>query len=180
MKEDSHTQNHKKENKEPDKSKRSRFFEKLDLAQISELEELKKPSKDSKSEKGQDNEEDSHSLSILGNFLGPKRIKKIKSKKNEIIMGIGVIFGILFIIYGIKILLGPVEKVADNIIFGEQEVFSVFLILLGIIIIAVSLAQKFMGKSFFKEIDNDQSYDKKSSNSAKDNIKKDNINRNNR
>ena len=180
MKEDSHTQNHKKENEKSSRSKRSRLFEKLDLAQISELEELKKGSSDSKSEKGQGKEEDSDSPSTLGNFLGPERIKKIKSKKSEILMGIGVIFGFLFIIYGLKVLMGPVEKVADNIIFGEQEVFSVFLILLGIIVIAVSLAQKFMGKSFFKEIDNDHSTDNKSSHSAKNNIKKDNINRDNR
>jgi hypothetical protein len=180
MKEDSQTQNHKKENKNSSRTKRSRIFEKLDLAQISELEGLKGASEDSESEKKEEKKEDSDSLPILGNFLGSERTKKIKSKKSEILMGIGIIIGLLFIIYGVKILMGPIEKVADNIIFGEQEVFSVFLIFVGIIIIAISLVQKFMGKSFFKEIDNDLSYNEKSSHSAKNNIKKDNINRDKR
>ena len=178
MKENSHTQDHNKEKEKSNRSKRSRFFEKLDVAQISELEELKNIPEDSKSKK--EKEEDSDSLPVLGNFLGPERINKIKSKKSDILMGIGVIIGFLFIIYGIDILIQPVENVADNIIFGEVEVYSVFLILIGVIIIAVSLAQKFMGKSFFKEIDNDLSYDKKSSHPEKNNIKKDNINRDNR
>ena len=179
MKEDSHTQDHKKENKKSAKSKGSRFLEKLDFAQISELEDLKKAPEDHSTKNEEKHE--SSSFLFLNDILGPERVNKIRNKKMDILMGIGIIIGILFVAYGINILMAPVEKVADNVIFGEKEVFSVFLILIGVIVIASSLAPKIMGNSFFKEIDNDQdTYDNKSSNSTKDNIKKDNINRDNR
>jgi hypothetical protein len=180
MKGDSDTENTKKEDKgNKGKSRTSKFLKKLDFAQISEIEDNKaKNSDDSKSE---DKEDDPHSFSFLNDLLGPERVKNIKSGKNKILMATGIIIGLLFIVFGAIMIMGSADRVADNVVFGEREVFSVFLMLIGVLIIACSLAYKFMGKSFFKEIDNDtNSYEKKSSDSAENNIKKDNINRNNR
>jgi hypothetical protein len=179
MKEDSDTKNPKKNKEKSIKSKASVFLEKLDFAKLSEhIEDSSaKDSQDSKSRE----EHDHHTFPMLSDLLGPERIKEIKSGKSKILMGIGISIGILFIFLGILMTMGSADRVADNVVFGEKEVFSVFLILIGILLIACSVAYKFLGKSFFKGIDNEiESYDKTSSDSTKNNIKKDNINRNNR
>ncbi|MGZ7067372.1 MAG: DUF308 domain-containing protein [Methanobacterium sp.] len=180
MKEDSDTQEPKKENKEKsNKSRAAMLFERLDFAQISEIEGGGKDPEDSKSKKENDN--DPHSFPLLSDIIGSKRAQNIKSRKSTILVIIGVIVGVLFIVLGAVMIMGSAERVADNVAFGEKEVFSVFLILIGVIIIACSFAYKFVGKSFFKEIDDEvNSYDEKSSPSAKNNIKKDNINRDNK
>lgn len=182
MNEDSETKKSKKENKEKSKvSKASRFFEKLDFAPISEHEIEEGNAKDSKNSKSEGKEQDHHAFPMLSDILGPERVKKIKSRKSKILMGIGICIGLLFILLGAIMMMGSADRVADNVIFGEKEVFSVFLILIGALLIACSFAYKFLGKSFFEGIDNDiETYDKTSSDSTKANIKKDNINRNNR
>ena len=107
---------------------------------------------------------------MISDLLGPERVKNIKSKKNKILMCTGTFTGSLLIIFGIAMITEPAYRIADNVVFGEREVFSVFLILTGIILIACSFAYKFPDKSFFKRIDKDiESYDKKSSDSAKNN-----------
>jgi hypothetical protein len=179
MKEDSDTKNPKENKEKSIKSKASAFLEKLDFAKLSEHIEdnSANDSRDSKSRE----ENDHYKFPMLSDLLGPKRIKEIKSGKSKILMGIGISIGILFIFSGILMTMGSVDRVADNVVFGEKEVFSVFLILIGILLIACSVAYKFLGKSFFKGIDNDiESYNETSSDSTKNNIKKDNINRNNR
>ena len=184
MKEDSDTKNSKKEHKENSfRSKTSKFIEKLDFAQISENEHEddkgKKESEDSKT--NEEEKDNSHVFPILSDILGSERIKDIRSGKSKLLMGIGIFVGLLLIIFGAIMTMGSADRIADNVIFGEREIFSVFLILVGILLIACSFAYKFLGKSFFKGIDeNIESYDKTSSDSTKNNIKKDNINRNNR
>lgn len=187
MKEDSETENTKKDDKQKSRGSRAhKFFDKLDFVQIdsdSEGQGKKVDSKDSKDEndsKSGDKEKDSHTFKTMSNLLGPEKIKKIKSEKNKILMIIGIIAGILLIIMGaLMTMTGSAEKVADNVIFGEKEVFSVFLVLIGVLLIAISLAYHFIGKSFFNRIDKEiESYNKETS--EKNNIKKDNINRNNR
>ena len=177
MKEDTGTHNQKKEKKEKsDRSKILRIGDKLGFAQISELENRKSP-EESKSQK----EDEKDNNSFLSDILGPERIKIIKSKKSIILMGIGIIIGFCFLVFGAMMLMVPIEKVSDNVMFGEMQVFSVFFIFIGIIIIAISIAQKILGKSFFKEIDDaNKEFKKKSSHSANNNIEKDNINRDNR
>jgi hypothetical protein len=176
MKEDSDTKNPKENKEKSIKSKATGFLEKLDFAKLSEhIEES--DAKDSKSGEKHDH----HTFPMLSDLLGPERIKEIKSGKSKILMGIGISIGILFIFLGILMTMGSADRVADNVVFGEKEVFSVFLILIGVLLIACSFAYKFLGKSFFKGIDSDiESYGKTSSDSSKNNIKKDNINRNNR
>jgi len=187
MKKKSDAKNSEKEDKEkPDKSILSKFLEKFNFAhesvehfvfgrsksEISKSEHEHKDSKESENSKSEDKDEkhDHHGFPMISYLLGPERVKNIKSKKNKILMCTGTFTGILLIIFGAVMITGSADRVADNVVFGEKEVFSVFLILTGILLIAYSFAYKFLGKSFFKGIDNDiESYDKKSSDSAKNN-----------
>jgi hypothetical protein len=177
MKEDSGTENPKKEDKKKSsKSKASKFLEKLDFVQLSQHElqknEKNQDPKDSKSGNERENH-DPHAFPMISDILGEERVKKIKSGNSKILMGIGIFAGILLIIFGAVMIMGSADRIADNVVFGEREVFSVFLILAGILLIACSFAYKFLGNSLFKGIDDDiESYDKKSSDSTKNNVKK--------
>ena len=139
---------------------------------VSKAEHEHNDSKESENSKSGDKgkKHDPHGFPMISDLLGLERVKNIKSKKNKILMCTGTFTGILLIIFGAVMITGSADRVADNVVFGEKEVFSVFLILAGILLIACSFAYKFLGKSFFKGIDNDiESYDKKSSDSAKNN-----------
>lgn len=173
MKENSDTENSEKEDDEKsDKSIVYRFLKKFNFTQGSEHGLENKDSNEPENSKSADKKEEHepHGFPMISDFLGPERVKNIKSKKNEILMCTGTFTGILLIIFGIAMITEPAYRIADNVVFGEREVFSVFLILTGIVLIACSFAYKFLGKSFFERIDNNiESYDKKSSDSTKNN-----------
>lgn len=171
MKKDSDMENPKNEDEvKSDKSKTSKFFNKLDFAQISEL--------DREDTKVSDKEHDPHSFPLLSDILGQKRVERVKSKKSNLLVWVGIIIGFLFIVFGAVLIMGSPDRVADNVVFGEKEVFSVFLILIGALIIACSIAYKFLGKTFFQEADDSTSYDK--TDSVKNKMKKDNIDNDNK
>ncbi|MGF7117248.1 hypothetical protein [Methanobacterium oryzae] len=155
------------------------LFKKLDFGQIPEDETREsKDSKNSKSEEDIPNHEE-HAFPIVEEFLNSDRFKNIKSEKGKIITGIGLFIGGLFILGGIISMLGAADQIADNVVFGEKAVFSVFLILIGILIMAGVLARRFLDRSYFKGITSEiEMGEKISSNSTSENIKKDNINRN--
>jgi len=158
----------KKDDEKPAESIVSKFLEKFNFAHEHEH----KDPKESENSKSWDKEKKhySHRFSMIISLLGSERVKNIKSKKNKILMCTGTFTGILLTIFGAVMITEPIDRIVDNVIFGEMEVFSVFLILTGILLIAYSFVYKFLGKSFFKRIDNDvESYDKKSSDSAKNN-----------
>lgn len=173
MKENSDTENPEKEDDEKlDKSIVSKFLKKFNFAQKSEHEQEDKDSNEPENSKSEDKEEEHkpHGFPMISDLLSQERVKNIKSKKNKILMCTGTFTGILLIIFGALMITGSADRIADNVVFGEKEVFSAFLILVGILLIACSFAYKFLGKSFFKRIDDGiESYDKKSSDSAKNN-----------
>lgn len=173
MKKNSDTKNPKKEDDEKsDKSIVSKFLKKFNFAQKSEHKLEDKDSNEPENFESGDKkgEHESHRFPMISDLLSPERVKNIKSKKNKILMCTGTFTGILLIILGALMITWSADRVADNVVFGEKEVFSVFLILAGILLMACSFAYKFLGKSFFEGIDNDiESYDKKSSDSAKNN-----------
>jgi len=179
MKEDSNKgkSNEKVEKSDSKFSSTRNFIKKLDFSQIDPDEEHKMESKPKKEE----SKNESHALPTVDDFLKVFKVKDVKSGKNKLKVIIGLVAGSLLIVGGIYLLLAPVENVADNVIFGEHAVFSVFLILIGIIVIAVALAPKFMDKSFFKGINTQLDSDKEvSSHQDEKNIRKDNINKDNR
>lgn len=160
MKDDSQTEKPKSKEKKGDKDS---IFDKLNFAPILEN-EINDKGADSKDPKL----EEHHLFPTMSELLGSERTKEIKTGKSKLLMVLGIIVGALFIIGGAVMMIGSPDRIADNVVFGEREVFSVFLILIGVLLIACSIAYRFLGKSFFKEIDSDiKSYDKKSSDSAK-------------
>jgi len=60
--------------------------------------------------------------------------------------------GSIFIISGIFLLTGSAEKVADNVVFGERSVIAAFLIILGVLLITGSLAQRIASKTSFENL----------------------------
>jgi hypothetical protein len=156
------------------------FIKKLNFGQIDDSDKDSKKSGDKES-KNKDSDHDNHALPTVEDFLKILNIEDIESGKNKLKMITGIIAGLILILAGIFFVIGNSETVADNVIFGEKAVFSVFLILVGILIISISLAQKFLDKSFFKGITKEIESDKgSSSNPNEKDIRGDNINRNNR
>lgn len=158
-----------------------KFLDKLDFSQGLES-EIKDPEKSGglKSEDDSSKHE-SHALPSIDSILKFFKVKDIESGKNKLKIIIGVMAGLILIILGIIYILAPSDTVADNVIFGEKAVFSVFLFLAGILIIAVVLAQKYLNKSFFGRINKElDSNNEMSSDQDEKDIKKVNINRNNR
>ena len=86
-----------------------------------------------------------------------------------------LVTGILLIIFGVFVLSGSSEKVADNVVFGERAVLAVFIILVGIIIVSIAMAYKLLNKTFldklFKDIkvveNKSEDVDKSNSNVSK-------------
>ncbi|MGB9936425.1 MAG: hypothetical protein ACPK7O_01765 [Methanobacterium sp.] len=163
MKEESKDKNTKKE-KEGGSSRASKFLNKLDFAKLAEHEDIKNSK--------QENKED-HVRTSSNNVADSKETEETEFEKNKLLLGIGILAGLMFIIGGIITALGSVDRVADNVVFGEREVFSVFLILIGIIIIACTFAYKFMDKLFLGRIDGTiESYGEASSSSSKNKYKR--------
>ncbi|MDI6724388.1 MAG: hypothetical protein QMD61_07040 [Methanobacterium sp.] len=138
------------------------FIKKLDFSQglESEKKDSEKPG-DSEAETKDSKHESA--LPAVEDILKLLKVKDIESGKNKLKIIIGIAAGSILILGGIFFMMGSVETVADNVIFGEKAVFSVFLILLGILIIASVLAQKFLNKSFFKGINKEIESDKEAS-----------------
>lgn len=87
---------------------------------------------------------------IIEEFKKNKEI--LYNKKHEIISYGGFFIGLLLIITGILYLNSSVEKVADNVIFGEHAVISTFLMILGIIVIVVAMKDKIISKTPLSDI----------------------------
>ncbi|GAB4308218.1 MAG: hypothetical protein Kow0019_04550 [Methanobacteriaceae archaeon] len=84
--------------------------------------------------------------------LEHKIIDSLKSGRFKWVNIIILVIGIILIISGIFILSGSSEKVADNVVFGERAVLAVFIILIGIIIVAIAMAYKLLNKTFLDKL----------------------------
>lgn len=80
------------------------------------------------------------------------KFKVIKSEKNKIIIATGTLIGVLLISYGLFLFSTPIEKVSDNVVFGEKAMFSVFLMLMGILILAATFASRLLDKTFLQKV----------------------------
>jgi UPF0716 family protein affecting phage T7 exclusion len=74
------------------------------------------------------------------------------SKKTLIMQIIAILAGVFLIIYGLVNSFVPVDKVADNVVFSERAMISVFFIFIGILILAAAFAQKLLSSSFLNKI----------------------------
>lgn len=80
-------------------------------------------------------------------------LKTFKLKKDKIVMIVGAPAGIFLIFCGVFLFSAPYQKGFDNVIFGEKAMFSVFLILFGVLILSATLAHRVVNKTFLKKID---------------------------
>lgn len=130
----------------------------------------------SKVKKVDNNEEDknglieAHEFSLSQEFMKFKIYRYFQSNKKQVIQIIGGIIGVLFIIAGILYEFGSSVRVADNVVYGERAVLSVFSILIGILIIAGFFGRQLLARTFLKKIHSeleeveDQPSNKESSN----------------
>jgi hypothetical protein len=102
--------------------------------------------------KSHDSELDEQEFPIIEHLLNSNNFKALRSQKTNILRIIATSAGILFIIYGVVLVSSPVERVSDNVMFGEKAMFSAFLMLIGILIILAAFADRFLDRSFFKKI----------------------------
>lgn len=140
------------------------------------------PSNDLKEkDEGQDSkdqvpERDPHAFPTARDFLSSDKLENLKSKKEVLILAVGIVAGVLLICAGIFLIissLGAPERVADNAEFGDMASFSAFLILAGVLIMGGVLARRFLNRSFFKGINNKvESHNGTSSNSTEKEYKK--------
>ncbi len=136
-----------------------------------------KKDKETKGSEDQTQKQDPHAFPVMGDFLSSDKLKGLKSGNSKLVIGIGVFAGALLIGSGVFLMVGsigsPGKMVADNVEFGDIASFSVFLILVGILLIAGVFARKFFDKSFFKGINKElESHNGTSSNSTKKEYKK--------
>ncbi|MGC9517137.1 MAG: hypothetical protein ACP5C3_05500 [Methanomicrobiales archaeon] len=95
-----------------------------------------------------------------------KILNLFKSGKFTWVNIVILIIGLLLILFGIVFLSGSSEKVADNVVFGERAVLAVFVILIGVILVAISLAYKLLNKTFLNKLFKDLKVVEKKSENA--------------
>ena len=99
------------------------------------------------------NSEGSNDVSFMHNLKNYYTVKFLKEKKNVIIRAIALVFGILFIIYGVTFsLTGSSVQVASNVLFGDRAMFSALLVLIGSLIIVTVFARELRELTFLKTI----------------------------
>lgn len=101
------------------------------------------------------NDINDHGVQLLDHWNDYDSVKRLKTKKNEIIKIIATLVGIILIVFGLITSLGAVIQVSSNVIFGERAMFSAFLILLGFLILAAVFARRLLEVTFLKNIHNE-------------------------
>jgi len=112
-------------------------------------------SKSSKKEASEKNDKiEDHEFQFSGIF-GDKFISKLKTNKDKIIKGSAILVGGFLIIYGLILISASTQKVASNVIFGEDATLDAFLILVGVLIIVAAYSQSIMEKTSLNKINNE-------------------------
>lgn len=81
-----------------------------------------------------------------------KSFRNLISKKTLIMEAAAIVIGAALIIYGVINSFVSVDKVADNVVFGERAMISVFFILIGVLLMAAAFARKLLSTSFLNKI----------------------------
>ncbi len=102
------------------------------------------------------NSEESNDISFMHNLKNYYAVKFLGEKKNIIIRVIALVFGILFIVYGVIFsFTGSSVQVASNVLFGDRAMFSALLVLIGSLIIATVFARELREVTFLKTLYNE-------------------------
>jgi hypothetical protein len=97
-------------------------------------------------------EENNQEFPIINRLEFHGVFKYFKEKKDKIIKIIAAFIGFLLIIVGVILLNSSMSRVIDNVVFGERAMFSVFLILIGIMILVAIFARKYLNNTFLNKI----------------------------
>ncbi|HTX60950.1 MAG TPA: hypothetical protein VMC48_01455 [Methanobacterium sp.] len=114
-------------------------------------------SPEKKSKKGQvpEKPEDDPTIHLFKNLKEHEKLNSLRKRKSTIIKITASIVSVILIIIGIIYSLVPDERVASNVIFGERAMFSVFLILVALMILAAAFASKLLEGKYLRNIRRD-------------------------
>jgi hypothetical protein len=101
------------------------------------------------------NPEEDPAIHFINNLKDHERVLSVREKKDSIIKVAASVISIILIIMGIIYSFGRTQEVASNVIFGERAMFSVFLILVGFLILAAVFASRLLEGKFLKNIRHD-------------------------
>jgi hypothetical protein len=110
------------------------------------------PDKKDKKESEQINSEEDPAIYFMNNLKDHKRVASLRKRKEKIIRVTASIISIILILIGIVYGTGRTQDVASNVIFGERAMFSVFLIMVGFLILAAVFASKLLEGRFLGNI----------------------------
>lgn len=85
-------------------------------------------------------------------LLNYQGFRTLLSKKSMIMQAIALLIGAFLVIYGVINSFVPVERVADNVVFSERSTFSIFSILIGVLLMAAVFAQKLFSNTFLSKV----------------------------
>lgn len=129
------------------------------------------------------NSKEDPAFNFINNLKEHERFASLRKKKDTIFKILASIISIALILTGVVYSFGPTTQVASNVIFGERAMFSVFLIMVGFLILAAVFANRLLEGRFLRNIrqdleivegkkqNNDKKYDadqKKSMNKSKE------------
>lgn len=79
-----------------------------------------------------------------------KSLRSIFSSRSKILALLGIIIGLIIIIYGIMNFSNVSDRVVDHVLLGEAGSWSIFMILIGLIIILLDIFFVFYYKQYLK------------------------------
>ncbi|HEX7468218.1 MAG TPA: hypothetical protein VF324_06505 [Methanobacterium sp.] len=127
-----------------------------------------KPSTDKSPVKSVKDNENHHEVPGVSQLYDHDAFKYFKEKKDKIIQITAAFIGFLLIIVGIILISNSTSRVVDNVVFGEQAMFAVFLILIGVLILAAVFARKYLNDTFFKKIHTELEVEEEKSKKSRD------------
>lgn len=94
-------------------------------------------------------------LNILEDIKLHRVVQWLKKRKEKVIKAIAITISVILFVIAIIYSLTPAEQVASNVIFGEQAMFSVLLIMVAVLMLAAVFANRLLEGKYFKDIHKD-------------------------
>ncbi len=112
----------------------------------------KKSKEKDKKESDNINSDEDPAIYFMNNLKDHKRVASLRKRKEKIIRVTASIISIILILIGIVYSFDSNPDIASNVIFGERAMFSVFLIMVGFLILAAVFASKLLEGRFLGNI----------------------------
>jgi hypothetical protein len=146
------------ENKEKDENSESNRSEKPDPSLVRFKKLLSgfdldiEEDQESEHDKSKQTKSKSTENHIQDKVIDHNGFKYLQSNKKRIKKILGAAIGLIFVISGLILITTSALRVVDNVIFGERAMFSVFLILIGLLILATVFSKKLLENKYFKKL----------------------------